>query len=146
MKTFFIILFTFFSFNLYAADTGPSPQAIQKTNPTYAEAKTLVKKKEFDKAIVMLEELLKDSKNSSNPDVLNDYAYSLRNLKQYDKAEKFYIDALKIKPNHFGANEYLGELYLITKRPEEAKKRLEVLKTCNCEEYKELKEKIAKYK
>jgi tetratricopeptide (TPR) repeat protein len=146
MKTFFIILFTFFSFNLYAADTGPSPQAIQKTNPTYADAKTLVKKKEFDKAIVMLEELLKDSKNSSNPDVLNDYAYSLRNLKQYDKAEKFYLDALKIKPNHVGANEYLGELYLITKRPEEAKKRLEVLKTCNCEEYKELKEKIAKYK
>ena len=146
MKTFFIILFTFFSFNLYAADTGPSPQAIQKTNPTYAEAKTLVKKKEFDKAIVMLEELLKDSKNSSNPDVLNDYAYSLRNLKQYDKAEKFYLDALKIKPSHVGANEYLGELYLITKRPEEAKKRLEVLKTCNCEEYKELKEKIAKYK
>lgn len=146
MKTFFIILFTFFSFNLYAADTGPSPQAIQKTNPTYAEAKILVKKKEFDKAIVMLEELLKDSKNSSNPDVLNDYAYSLRNLKQYDKAEKFYLDALNIKPNHVGANEYLGELYLITKRPEEAKKRLEVLKTCNCEEYKELKEKIAKYK
>jgi tetratricopeptide (TPR) repeat protein len=146
MKTFFIIFFTFFSFNLYAADTGPSPQAIQKTNPTYAEAKTLVKKKEFDKAIVMLEELLKDSKNSSNPDVLNDYAYSLRNLKQYDKAEKFYLDALKIKPSHVGANEYLGELYLITKRPEEAKKRLEVLKTCNCEEYKELKEKIAKYK
>jgi tetratricopeptide (TPR) repeat protein len=146
MKTFFIIFFTLFSFNLYAADTGPSPQAIQKTNPTYAEAKTLVKKKEFDKAIVMLEELLKDSKNSSNPDVLNDYAYSLRNLKQYDKAEKFYLDALKIKPSHVGANEYLGELYLITKRPEEAKKRLEVLKTCNCEEYKELKEKIAKYK
>jgi tetratricopeptide (TPR) repeat protein len=146
MKTFFIIFFTLFPFNLNAADSGPSPQVIQKTNPSYAEAKTLVKKKEFDKAVVMLEELLKDSKNSNNPDVLNDYAYSLRNLKQYDKAEKFYLDALKIKPSHVGANEYLGELYLITKRPEEAKKRLEVLKTCNCEEYKELKEKIAKYK
>jgi len=146
MKTFFIIFFTLFPFNLNAADSGPSPQVIQKTNSSYAEAKTLVKKKEFDKAVVMLEELLKDSKNSNNPDVLNDYAYSLRNLKQYDKAEKFYLDALKIKPSHVGANEYLGELYLITKRPEEAKKRLEVLKTCNCEEYKELKEKIAKYK
>ena len=146
MKTFFIIFFTLFPFNLNAADSGPSPQVIQKTNPSYAEAKTLVKKKEFDKAVVMLEELLKDSKNSNNPDVLNDYAYSLRNLKQYDKAEKFYLDALKIKPSHVGANEYLGELYLITKRPEEAKKRLEVLKTCNCEEYKELKEKIEKYK
>ena len=94
----------------------------------------------------MLEELLKDSKNSSNSDILNDYAYSLRNLKQYDKAEKFYLAALKINPKHAGANEYLGELYLQTKRPEEAKKILEVLKTCNCEEYKELKEKIEKYK
>ena len=82
----------------------------------------------------------------SNPDILNDYSYSLRNLKQSDKAEKFYLVALKINPKHAGANEYLGELYLQTKRPEEAKKILEVLKTCNCEEYKELKEKIEKYK
>ncbi|NCU47181.1 MAG: tetratricopeptide repeat protein, partial [Candidatus Fonsibacter lacus] len=56
------------------------------------------------------------------------------------------LAALKINPKHIGANEYLGELYLQTKRPDEAKKRLEVLKACNCEEYKELKEKIEKYK
>jgi tetratricopeptide (TPR) repeat protein len=149
IKTLFfsiLIIFSINNLNVQAADTGPPAQIIQKTNPTYAEAKTLVKNKKFDKAVAMLEELLKDSKNSSNPDILNDYAYSLRNLKQYDKAEKFYLAALKINPKHAGANEYLGELYLQTKRPEEAKKRLEVLKTCNCEEYKELKEKIEKYK
>ena len=149
IKTLFfslLIIFSINNLNVQAADTGPPPEIIKKTNSTYAEAKTLVKSKKFDKAVVMLEELLKDSKNSSNPDILNDYAYSLRNLKQYDKAEKFYLAALKINPKHAGANEYLGELYLQTKRPEEAKKRLEVLKTCNCEEYKELKEKIEKYK
>jgi Flp pilus assembly protein TadD len=149
IKTFFIFFFLIFFFNnsvVMAADSGPPPIMIRKSDPVYADAKQLVKNKKFSEAVVMLEELLKDSKYLSNPDVLNDYAYSLRNLKQYDKAEKFYLDALKIKPNHVGANEYLGELYLITKRPEEAKKRLEVLKTCNCEEYKELKEKIAKYK
>jgi len=149
IKTLFfslLIIFSINKLNVQAADTGPPAQVIQKTNPTYAEAKTLVKNKKFDKAVVMLEELLKDSKNSSNPDILNDYAYSLRNLKQYEKAEKFYLAALKINPKHAGANEYLGELYLQTKRPEEAKKRLEVLKTCNCVEYKELKEKIEKYK
>ena len=147
IKTIFLTVLLAFSLStldLKAADSGPPPEIIKKTNPTYAEAKTLVKSKKFDKAVVMLEELLKDSKNSSNPDILNDYAYSLRNLKQYDKAEKFYLAALKINPKHVGANEYLGELYLQTKRPEEAKKRLEVLKTCNCEEYKELKEKIEK--
>jgi tetratricopeptide (TPR) repeat protein len=149
IKTLFfslLIIFSINNLNVQAADTSPPPEIIKKTNPTYAEAKTLVKSKKFDKAVVMLEELLKDSKNSSNPDILNDYAYSLRNLKQYDKAEKFYLAALKINPKHAGANEYLGELYLQTKRPVEAKKRLEVLKTCNCEEYKELKEKIEKYK
>ena len=149
IKTLFfslLIIFSINNLNVQAADTGPPAQIIQKINPTYAEAKILVKSKKFDKAVVMFEELLKDSKNSSNPDILNDYAYSLRNLKQYDKAEKFYLAAIKINPKHAGANEYLGELYLQTKRPEEAKKRLEVLKTCNCEEYKELKEKIEKYK
>ena len=127
IKTIFLTVLLTFSlstFDLKAADSGPPPEIIKKTNPTYAEAKTLVKSKKFDKAAVMLEELLKDSKNASNPDILNDYAYSLRNLKQFEKAEKFYLAALKINPKHAGANEYLGELYLQTKRPEEAKKRL----------------------
>jgi tetratricopeptide (TPR) repeat protein len=149
IKTIFLSLlfvFTLNTFNSKAADSSPPPQIIQKTNPTYAEAKTLVKGKKFDKAVVMLEELLKDNKNANNPDILNDYAFSLRNLKQFDKAEKFYLVALKIDPKHVGANEYLGELYLQTKRPEQAKKILEILKNCNCEEYKELKEKVEKYK
>lgn len=149
IKTIFLSLLLVFSFNTFdlkAADSGPPPQVIQKTNRTYAEAKALVKSKKFDKAVVMLEELLNDKKNANNPDILNDYAFSLRNLKQFDKAEKFYLAALKIDPKHIGANEYLGELYLQTKRPEQAKKILEILKNCNCEEYKELKEKVEKYK
>ena len=39
-----------------------------------------------------------------------------------------------------GINEYLGELYVVTNRIDLAKERLSVLKNCNCEEYKELKE------
>ena len=149
IKTIFLSLLLVFSLNIFdlrAADSSPPPQVLQKTNPTYAGAKALVKSKNFDKAVVMLEELLKDKKNANNPDVLNDYAFSLRNLKQFDKAEKFYLAALKIDPKHIGANEYLGELYLQTKRPEQAKKILEILKNCNCEEYKELKEQVEKYK
>ena len=47
---------------------------------------------------------------------------------------------MSIEPNHKGINEYLGELYVATNRIDLAKERLEVLKSCNCEEYKELKE------
>ena len=51
---------------------------------------------------------------------------------------------LKIKPDHNGINEYLGELYVKTGRMGLAKERLEILKNCNCEEYNELKEVIDK--
>jgi hypothetical protein len=37
----------------------------------------------------------------------------------------------------------LGELYVVTNRIDLAKERLDVLKSCNCEEYKELKAIIA---
>ena len=63
---------------------------------------------------------------------------------KFEEAEKYYLAGLKIKPNHNGINEYLGELYVQTGRIELAKERLAVLKNCNCEEYAELKEVIEK--
>ena len=50
---------------------------------------------------------------------------------------------MEIDPNHVGINEYLGELYVATNRIDLAKERLNVLESCNCEEYDELKEIIA---
>ena len=47
---------------------------------------------------------------------------------------------LQIEPNHNGINEYLGELYIVTNRMDMAKERLNVLKSCNCKEYNQLKE------
>ena len=79
-------------------------------------------------------------------DILNDYGFSLRKQKIYDRAEKHYLEALRINPKHKSANEYLGELYLETKRPELAKQRLEILKDCNCDEFKLLKANIDRYK
>ena len=49
------------------------------------------------------------------------------------------MQGLTIEPNHNGINEYLGELYVVTNRIDLAKERLDVLKSCNCDEYKELK-------
>ena len=55
-----------------------------------------------------------------------------------------------IEPKHIGINEYIRELYVATNRHNLAVERLEVLKGCGCEEYKELKaiitgEKVSKY-
>ena len=76
------------------------------------------------------------------PSSINSYillAEMLRMENKFNDAEKVLHKALKINPNHNGINEYLGELYLSTNRPEKAKERLAVLQNCNCEEYEELK-------
>ena len=94
------------------------------------------------KALEKLQQAYKTDRN--NPDILNYLGFTLRKTGKLQEAEKFYLAGLKIKPDHNGINEYLGELYIKTGRMELAKERLAVLKNCNCEEYGELKELIEK--
>ncbi|MDC0855815.1 hypothetical protein OAP67_02110 [Candidatus Pelagibacter sp.] len=60
----------------------------------------------------------------------------------FEIAEKYYLEGLALDPNHFGINEYLGELYVNTNRITKAKERLKVLENCNCKEFKELSDAI----
>ncbi len=97
-------------------------------------------KKRYSKALKYLKKSNKQKPNE--PDTLNYLGYALRKLGNFEEAEKYYLEGLKINPKHNGINEYLGELYIQTNRINLAKERLEVLKNCNCEEYEELKELI----
>ena len=99
-------------------------------------------KKLYSKALEKLNEAYKTDRN--NPDILNYLGFALRKTGKFEEAEKYYLAGLKIKPNHNGINEYLGELYVKTGRIELAKERLSILKNCNCDEYAELKEVIEK--
>ncbi len=47
-----------------------------------------------------------------HPDILNYLGYSHRKLGLMSEARGYYAEALAIDPDHKGANEYLGELYL----------------------------------
>ena len=82
------------------------------------------------------------SKDKKNPDILNYLGYTLRKTGNLEKAEIYYLKGLELDASHLGINEYLGELYVETNRIDLAKKRLEVLNGCQCEEYSELKELI----
>ena len=99
---------------------------IEKAQKKYAKAQTLLIKS--------------NEKKPLQADTLNYLGFTTRKLGDYEKGEKFYLLGLQVEPNHNGINEYLGELYVATNRMDMAKERLEVLKTCNCEEYNELKE------
>ena len=94
-------------------------------------------KKKYLRAIKYLEQ--SNQIEPEKPDTLNYLGFALRKTGNFEDAEKFYLEGLKIDPKHVGINEYLGELYIATNRVDKAKERLKVLETCNCEEYSELK-------
>ena len=74
----------------------------------------------------------------NHSDTLNYLGFTSRKIGNFKIAEKYYLEGLALSPNHFGINEYLGELYVNTNRIEKAKERLKVLENCGCEEFEEL--------
>ena len=157
-KRIFIILIAAFIFVQYVGTSHGAGSDSSSDNylDHYKDAKKLIvrakgleeknkvdrAKKLYSKALGKLEQAYKTDRN--NPDVLNYLGFALRKTGKLKEAEKYYLAGLKIKPDHNGINEYLGELYVNTNRMDLAKERLAVLKNCNCEEYLELKEIIEK--
>ena len=133
----------------YAYSAGSDSSDNNKSN-YYDDAKKLVKragklekKEKIDKAKKLYSQAFKKlekaySSDKKNPDILNYMGYTSRKIGDFEQAEKFYLTGLSIKPDHNGINEYLGELYVQTNRIDKANERLDVLKNCNCDEYKEL--------
>lgn len=115
-------------------------------NAEYALAQTAITQRDYQGAVGHLHNVLASQPN--NADVLNLIGFSKRKMGDMTGAMEYYDQALSLQPNHIGANEYLGELYLEMKLPAKAEERLSVLQqVCgNCEEYGELKEKIDQYK
>ena len=157
-KIIYIFIFLLLTNFCHAASSGSGSSGNGSGNLTslykqgknfVLKAKKLEKKGKLEKALKLYskgyDKLLKAyNKDKKNPDILNYLGFTLRKAGNYEEAEKFYLKGLKIKPEHKGINEYLGELYVKTNRIELAKERLEVLKNCKCEEFEELKELIEK--
>ncbi len=127
------------------SDTSPTPAAT-RGSADYQKAERAVKDKDWKGAIALLEKVIAGEPRNAN--ALNYLGYSHRNIGEREKALGYYRRALDIEPNHLGANEYLGELYLQMGDLPAAEERLKVLdRACrNCEEKRELAEKIEKYK
>ena len=127
-----------------AADTAPSrttaPDKLSGVRASIADNK-------WQAAI----DELKTVNDTGSADWNNLMGYSLRKqaTPDYAAAEKFYAEALRIDPKHRGALEYSGELYLMTGNLPKAEERLAALdKACffSCEEYRDLKRAVERYK
>ena len=156
-KILILFILCSFSSNVFAAGSASTD-----TKSSYDQAVKIVKsakkneekgkkdkaKSKYEKALKLLIKSNKEKPNKA--DTLNYLGFTTRKLGDFEKAEKFYLQGLALKPNHIGINEYLGELYVATNRHNLAVERLEVLKSCNCKEYDELKaiiegKKVSKY-
>ena len=120
------------------SDYAKAKKLIKSAKKYEKKGKTEKAQKKYAKAQKLL--LKSNDKKPLQADTLNYLGFTTRKLGDFEGGEKFYLQGLEIEPNHNGINEYLGELYVVTNRIDMAKERLEVLKTCNCEEYEELKE------
>ena len=127
----------------YAADTTPS-----SSGPSWqGEAQKEIKEKNYDCAIKTL--LAANEPNSADWNNLLGYAQRKKTPPNLNAAEFYYQAALKIDPKHKGALEYFGELLLMKNDLPGAEQMLARLdKVCffSCEEYRDLKEAIVKYK
>ena len=140
MKLIFVTIFLFTQSLAFSAGSSSSVDA----NKEYLKAEKLIKSYEFEKAIKALDKLLTETPDGyTKADLYNYLGYATRKQQKpnFEKAEKYYLEALKINDQHIGALEYLGELYYETDRLEEAFELLDRLESAagkDSEEYLEL--------
>ena len=111
--------------------------------PDLTSARAKIKAKDYKAAIAELTPMLETNQHA---DVYNLMGFSLRKTGDYKQAYTFYRKALDFNPEHKGALEYLGELYVETGQLDKAKENVVLLKKLcpsGCEELADLEKAIA---
>jgi len=106
-----------------------------------------LKAKDWDRAVHHL--AIAARAEPANADVQNLLGYAYRNQRKFDLAFVHYTEALRLDPTHRGANEYIGEAYVLVGDKAKAQEHLAALeRICGkgCEEYQDLARAIAQAK
>jgi len=107
-----------------------SPLNFDTAETQYFASVALINNGEYQAAFDDL--TLTASAAGPHPDITTYQGYTQRKLGNYDVAKSYYALALAVDPNHKGANEYLGELYVETGEMDKAKAQLAKLeKICS---------------
>ena len=114
-----------------------------KDAPDLTSVRAKIKAADYKGALV---ELTKLADNNQHADVYSLMGYSLRKIGDYPTSLTFYKKALDFDPNHKGALEYLGELYVETGQLAKAREHVVLLKKLcpgGCEELEDLEKAVA---
>jgi tetratricopeptide (TPR) repeat protein len=135
------------AFLLGAALAAPGALAVDNVTsrdaPDLTVVRAKIKAKDFKAAIAELTPMLETYQHA---DVYNLMGFSLRKTGDHKQAYTFYRKALDFDPEHKGALEYLGELYVETGQVEKARENVVLLKKLcpgGCEELADLEQAIA---
>ncbi len=126
---------------------GGNDDAEVSVDPNYTAAVAKIEAGDYQAAITLLESVAASAPD--NADAFNYLGYTNRKLQRYRVALGHYERALALDPNHRGAHEYIGELFLETGDLAKAEEHLAALdRICffGCEEYDELKELVEAYR
>jgi tetratricopeptide (TPR) repeat protein len=117
-----------------------------KDAPYLASVRAKIEAKDYKGALAELTPMLETNQHA---DVYSLMGFALRKTGDYKQAYTFYRKALDFDPEHKGALEYLGELYVETGQVDKARENVVLLqKLCpvGCEELMDLQEAIASAK
>ena len=150
-----LILLLLTSFNVSGAGTessnSDSTTTSDQINSLYELAEKHIYNKKYDKSLKLLKKLTKrEDLGTRRADIYNLLGFSYRKLEnpELDKSFAAYMMALEIDPEHAGAHEYLGELYLMRDQKNQAMRMLSELENLvgkNADEYKDLLQAIENY-
>ena len=127
----------------FSFDTGDDDTNVAATVPTLAEARADIDAKAWTDAIAKLTQIVAADPQSA--DGYNLLGYALRNAGNNTRAMQAYDKALELNPNHTGALEYQGVLFVKLGDLDKAKANLAKIETIcgtGCEEFEDLEEAI----
>ena len=114
----FAVLFGLLALPALAEGTSDGSSS-SATAPSYAVAKATVDGGNYATALPMLIAITKA--DARNADAWNLLGFTYRNLNQLDASNAAYLKVLTINPNHLGALEYQGELFITQGKIDAAK-------------------------
>ena len=136
-----VMMASFLSSPVFSAGSyDPPPNADERLKKAIKH----IDREQFDRAISELRKAA--NLRPENADIQNYLGFAYRKSGKLEASGNHYAKALQLDPDHKGALEYQGELFLMTGTPEKAHAnlaRLEVLCPEGCSELTDLKAAIA---
>ena len=126
-KILITILLSFIVSTSFSAGTDSGDET--NYGKDYKSAVKLINKKKYENAIEKLMDLVDvSSSDFTKADVYNEIGFAFRKSDDFDNASKYYILALSENPNHLGALEYQGEMFVDLGQKDNALTNLKKLK------------------